>query len=290
MSKFDDDDSEFWDVPALEDRTWRHPSEVAAGLAAQATPSLPEAPATPTRTRPHLVGAVVAAAMCTTGLVFGGLLEPGAMLQTQSGQIAADSSVPATSITTQTTDIGLPTSGLFSSPGPDGQFVARHLIVDNFIITSASAIDNQPNLTFRQPLTDTVGSSEPLDIAVDVVRVSTRYDLAILEIPDQVTPDQIWTATSEVDLEVGDSVSIDDCSNNPILGRISSTNVATTLPTGVDLVEVTQTSIPVSDCSAGSAAIDGNGNLVGMGTNATTSEAVIVPINQISIELALVTA
>ncbi len=298
MDLYDDDDAEFFDVPDLNSRTWRHPSEVAAGLAATAPDPPPAEPDEPTSRQPHLVGAVVAAAMCTMGLVFGGVLQPGTMLKTQAKQVqidpslglAADETYNAAQTTLRPSSITDSNgSGLFSGSGNERTFVARYIILDGVVLTSASAIEGRENLVFRiQDESEAIGEQRIEDIPVQVIRTSPENDVAVLDLPDNVRESlPSWSSQPSTDTtnDPEGIVTVADCTYQPVDGTIRFTDVTSASANGVWLDGLVETSIPAIDCAPGGPVTNSDGELVGMAANTAGPQTLFIPQTDLSTEL-----
>ncbi len=290
-----DDSEEFFDVPDLNSRTWRHPSEVAASVAA-AAPPLEDVESGSTSRRPrHLVGAVVAAAMCTTGLVAGDILKPGTILEASAPQVNSVTYLASDNPSApyqpdgndDTAATGLVSSLLVDFGEPEAQ-VAGHIVVDGMIVTSASKLAGHSSLTLRIGPDLTANGEDTLERQVEVLRVAPEYDLAIIALPAEV-PSTLsqWSTENEGAANLEEIVAVYDCSNRTTIGRVTFTDMTTPSSDGSELDGLTQTDIPTTDCAVGSVVQNAKRELAGMVVNTPTSEALFVPTSIISEQLSL---
>ncbi|MHB8669336.1 MAG: S1C family serine protease [Acidimicrobiales bacterium] len=271
----EDEPEVFRAPPPVDDRLWRHPSEVGPALARLRNARRHERPVWAVSLLSGMVGALLAAGLVTVaddGQRHGG--QP-VIERVQVSAPVSNVAGVATPNTLNVVDIAdrvRPAITQVKVSGPKGQGSGSGVIfaTDGHVLTNAHVVSGADSITVVLP-----GGAE---LAASVVGSDPESDIAVLKIPGGPYP----TATfgTAADLRVGQpAVAIGDP-----LGLVGGPSVTVGVvsalhrqvePSGdnTPLFDMIQTDAPISPGSSGGALLDGHGSVIGVTTAVAVSDA-----------------
>ena len=278
-----DDDLEPTAPLPLDDRIWRHPSELSAGE--PATPAAAAVLQTRDRLdRRLLAGVAVAAGVAGAALAIGAMLLVGPsgttvterVVERQLDQPVARfaSQSPATLDVAQIADASKPSivtievrNSIGSVIGSGSGVVIRddgHVITNHHVIAGGAEVDVITS-DGRRYAAAIVGGDPLTDVAV--VRASAEVG--------ELYPAMIGSTTSlrvgEPAVAIGSPLRLDG-GPTVTVGVISAVGRTLDLPQGIRLYDLVQTDAPISPGSSGGALLDRNGALIGITTVVAVSD------------------
>ncbi|MEZ5342737.1 MAG: PDZ domain-containing protein [Acidimicrobiales bacterium] len=304
----DDDDWDEWEPPPDPSaRTWRHPSEIAAEAAAQATAQHDERWRRFASRGTFAAGLLAGAGVCLIGLAFVRFasqtdaplaFSPSTTALADAAFAAARPIDPPTTTTPAavttlllTPTVALSTTPLTSTPDvpmPAGvvtlglagvdDATANGIAVDGVVLTSASAIADNADNTDNASVLIHQGTTQ---VAGTVVVVDLFSDIAVVTY-DHATPLTELAAVSTEPPTVGTPVSLhgitSDGAGQVSVGSLIGVNQTVRSSSGHDVVGLVETTAELDPMLPGALLVDEHGTAMGLVVNCATYLAAAIPL------------